>query len=149
MKLSLIKFARAVIAAVSIATPLAYAQLTIDVTTSSGRQIPLAIVAFNGEVSAPQNITPLIAADLARTGLFKMVATNTSPPLADTAPVNFIEWNQKGAEGVVVGNIAPLADGRFEVRFRLFDVAKQMQTASFSYTATATQLRATAHRIAD
>jgi TolB protein len=127
----------------------AFAQLTIDVTTSSGRQIPLAIVVFTGEASAPQNITPLVAADLARTGLFKMVPTNASLPLADSAPINFPEWNQRGAEGVVVGNIAPQTDGRFEVRFRLFDVAKQMQTASFSYMATATQLRATAHRIAD
>jgi TolB protein len=126
-----------------------YAQLTIDVTTSSGRQIPLAIVAFVGEASAPQNITPLVAADLTRTGLFKMVPTNVVFPLADSAPINYPEWNQKGAEGLVVGNIAPQPDGRFEVRFRLFDVAKQVQTASFSYMATATQLRATAHRIAD
>lgn len=131
------------------AASVSYAQLTIDVTTSSGRQIPLAIVAFAGEASAPQNITPLIAADLGRSGLFKMVATNNVPALSDAAPVNFPEWNQKGAEGLVVGNIAPQPDGRFEVRFRLFDVAKQTQTASFSYTATATQLRATAHRIAD
>ncbi len=131
------------------AASVSYAQLTIDVTTSSGRQIPLAIVAFAGEASAPQNITPLIAADLGRSGLFKMVATNNVPALSDAAPINFVEWNQKGAEGLVVGNIAPQPDGRFEVRFRLFDVAKQTQTASFSYTATATQLRATAHRIAD
>jgi TolB protein len=36
-----------------------------------------------------------------------------------------------------------------EVRFRLFDVAKQAQLASYSYVVAPTQLRATAHRIAD
>jgi TolB protein len=35
------------------------------------------------------------------------------------------------------------------VRFRLFDVAKQAQLASYSYVVAPAQLRATAHRIAD
>ena len=36
-----------------------------------------------------------------------------------------------------------------EVRFRLFDVQKSGQLASFSYVVAPAQLRATAHRIAD
>jgi TolB protein len=36
-----------------------------------------------------------------------------------------------------------------EVRFRLFDVQKQSQLASYSYVVAPAQLRATAHRIAD
>ena len=52
-----------------------YAQLTIDVTTSAGRQVPIAIVPFANEANAPQNITPLIAGNLSRTGLFRIVNT--------------------------------------------------------------------------
>jgi hypothetical protein len=39
----------------------AEAQLTINVETSSGRTLPIAIAPFAMEAEAPQNITPLIA----------------------------------------------------------------------------------------
>src|SRR5205814_6365479 len=52
-------------------------------------------------------------------------------------------------EALVIGKIEPGSDGRVEVRFRLFDVTKQGQLASYSYVVAPAQLRATAHRIAD
>jgi len=42
-----------------------------------------------------------------------------------------------------------LSEGRVEVRFRLFDVQKAAQLASYSYVVAPAQLRSTAHRIAD
>jgi len=125
------------------------AQLTIDITTSAGRQIPLAIVPFGNE-NANQNVTTVIGADLARSGLFKLVATNGATPLpTEPSQVNFPEWSGRGAEALVIGAMQAQPDGRIEVRFRLFDVARQVQLASFSYVIASTQLRATAHRIAD
>ena len=56
--------------------PPAQAQLIIDVTTSAGRQIPIALVPFANEATAPQNITPIIGNNLARTGLFSLVSLN-------------------------------------------------------------------------
>ena len=53
----------------------AHAQLTINVETSSGRQVPIAIAPFALEANAPQNITRLIAANLARSGMFRIVNT--------------------------------------------------------------------------
>ncbi len=127
----------------------ASAQLTIDITTSAGRQIPLAIVPFGNE-NVNQNVTTVIGADLARSGLFKLVATNGVTPLpTEPSQVNFPEWTGRGAEALVIGAMLAQPDGRIEVRFRLFDVARQVQLASFSYVIAATQLRATAHRIAD
>jgi len=128
----------------------AQAQLVIDVTLSGGRQIPVAIVPFAGEVDAPQNITPVIGADLTGTGLFKLsplagIAILPTEPSA----INFADWSARAVEALVIGTIAPMPDGRFEVRFRLFDVGKQSQVSSFVYTVGATQLRATAHKIAD
>jgi TolB protein len=63
--------------------------------------------------------------------------------------VNFADWTTRNAEALVIGKIEPASDGRVEVRFRLFDVAKQSQLASYSYVVAPAQLRATAHRIAD
>src|SRR5438045_1654932 len=53
-------------------TAAAHAQLTIDITTSGGRQIPIAIMPLAGETTQPQVISEVVAADLARTGLFRL-----------------------------------------------------------------------------
>lgn len=128
----------------------ARAQLTIDITTSGGRQIPVAILPFAGEAGLAQPVSPVVSADLGRTGLFRLVNTvGVSPLPTEPSEVNFVDWQARTAEALVIGKIESQADGRVEVRFRLFDVAKQSQLASFSYVVAPAQLRATAHRIAD
>jgi TolB protein len=129
---------------------LAHAQLTIDVTTSAGRQIPIAVVEFRGEAAAPQNFTPIIINNLARTGLFRIVNTGAISVLpTEPSEVNFVDWTTRQTDALLIGAINPQPDGRFEVRYRLFDVAKQTQIASGSITIGATQFRGTAHRVSD
>jgi TolB protein len=65
------------------------------------------------------------------------------------AQVNYGVWRGKGADAVVIGQVAAVPGGRFEVRFYLLDAIKRTQLAGFSYTITASQWRATAHQIAD
>jgi TolB protein len=72
-----------------------------------------------------------------------------SPIPTEPSEVNFVDWQARSSEALVIGKIEPQADGRLEVRFRLFDVQKQSQLASYSYVVAPAQLRATAHRIAD
>ena len=128
----------------------ARAQLTIDITTSGGRQIPIAVMPMSGEGSQPQSVSEVVGADLARTGLFRLVNTvGISPVPTEPSQVNFGDWTTRSAEALVIGKIEAQGEGRVEVRFRLFDVQKQAQLASYSYVVTPAQLRATAHRIAD
>src|SRR6185436_11465437 len=128
----------------------ARAQLTIDITTTGGRQVPIAVMPLAGDNAQPQSVGEVVGADLARTGLFKLVNTAGVTPLpTEPSQVNFPDWTARSAEALVIGKIEPATDGRVEVRFRLFDVAKQSQLASYSYVVAPAQLRATAHRIAD
>ena len=128
----------------------ARAQLTFDITTSGGRQIPIAVMPMAGESRQPQSVSEVVAADLSRSGLFKMVNTGGISPLpSEPSEVNFGDWTSRAAEALVIGKIEPQADGRLEVRFRLFDVQKSAQLASYSYVVAPAQLRATGHRIAD
>jgi TolB protein len=128
----------------------ARAQLTIDITTTGGRQIPIAIMPMAGEASQPQSVSEVVGADLARTGLFRLVNTiGISPIPTEPSEVNFPDWTARSAEALVIGKVDSLPEGRVEVRFRLFDVARQSQLASYSYVVAPAQLRATAHRIAD
>jgi TolB protein len=133
-----------------LAAAVSHAQLTIDITTSGGRQIPIAVMPLKGESAQPQAVSEVIAADLGRTGLFRLVNTvGISPTPTEPSEVNFTDWTARTAEALVIGKIEAQSEGRVEVRFRLFDVAKQSQLASYSYVVAPAQLRATAHRIAD
>jgi TolB protein len=128
----------------------ARAQLTIEIPTSPGRQIPIAVSSMAGESSQPQSVSEVVGSDLARSGLFKLVsASGVSPLPSEPSEVNFGDWSARGADALVIGKIQPQSDGRVEVRFRLFDVQKTSQLASYSYVVAPQQLRATAHRIAD
>ena len=49
----------------------------------------------------------------------------------------------------MIGSVSPLANGNWDVRFRLMDVLKQTQLTGFAYQVSAPQLRSTAHKIAD
>ena len=123
---------------------LAHAQLTIDITTSGGRQIPVAVVPFGNEDTV-QSVTPIISANLARSGLFKLIpTTGVSPPPTEPSEITFGDWTSRNAEALVIGSIRPAPGGQLDVRFRLFDVSRQVQLASFSYVVQASQLRATA-----
>ena len=58
-------------------------------------------------------------------------------------------WKQKGADSLVTGSVTPLADGRFDVRLRLWDVLRGQDLGGQSYAVAAADLRLSAHRISD
>jgi TolB protein len=58
-------------------------------------------------------------------------------------------WRQKGADSLATGSITRLADGRWDVRFRLWDVVKGQDLGGQGFAVTTGDLRLVAHRIAD
>jgi TolB protein len=134
-----------------LATPqLAWAALTIDVVGSGAQQIPIAIVPFRAEEGLAQQITPVVAADLARSGLFRMVDPGGMVPVPhEPEQINYPQWQARGADAIVIGTVAAMPDGRYDVRFRLMDGVKQTQLAGYAYLAPASDLRQIAHKIAD
>ena len=128
----------------------ARAALTIDIVGGGEKQIPVAIAPLTGEARLPYKISEIVAADLQRAGLFRMIDPGGITPMpTEPSEVRYGDWSSRGAEALVIGSITPTADGRFEVRFRLLDVQKQSQLAGFSYTIASAQTRNAAHRIAD
>ena len=130
--------------------PPALAALTIEIIGTGAKQIPVAIVPFRAEDGLSQKITPVIGSDLVRSGLIKLVdAGGVNPPPYEPQDINYGTWRTRGADAVVIGSVSPRSDGRYDVQFRLMDAQKQVQLAGFAYTASAAQLRLTAHKIAD
>jgi TolB protein len=133
-----------------LASCMARAQLTIEIVGGGATTIPVAIVPFANEGTYSLSVTQIVGNDLARSGLFKLVdAGGVNPRPARAEDVRYGDWTSRGADAVVVGSMTPQPDGRVEVRFFLLDVVKQSLLAGFTYVVAPTQLRATAHRIAD
>ena len=128
----------------------ARAALTIEIIGGGSNQIPIAIAPFASEDRLTGRITTVVGADLARSGLFRLVdAGGLASVPTEPGDVKYPDWRARGAEALAIGSVNSLADGRFEVRFRLIDVVKQTQLAGFSYVITPAQARATSHKIAD
>ncbi|MDQ3059891.1 MAG: Tol-Pal system beta propeller repeat protein TolB [Pseudomonadota bacterium] len=126
----------------------ALAQFRVEVSGVGMTQLPIAIATFQGEAQAPQKIGSIVKADLERSGMFRAVDTaglmadeNTRPDLAS--------WRQKGADAMVTGSVSPMADGRFDVRLRLWDVVRGLDLGGQSYTVSQADLRLSAHRVSD
>ncbi len=148
---NLIKLFNAVFLFALFAVPGAsHGALTIEIVGAGANQIPVAIAPFRAEDGLAQKLTPVIAADLARSGLFRMVDAGGMVPVPyEPEQVDFPQWRARGAEAVAIGSVTLQSDGRYDIRFRLMDVVKQTQLAGFVYYASAAQLRLTAHKIAD
>jgi TolB protein len=126
----------------------AFAQFRVEVSGVGLTQVPIAIATFRGEESAPQKIASIVQADLERSGQFR--AIESSGALMDEgARPEVSTWRQKGADALVTGSITRLADGRFDVRMRLWDVVRGQDLGGQSYAVVAGDLRLVAHRIAD
>ncbi len=127
--------------------PIAHAQLRIEISGVGSTQIPIAIAGFSNENLAPQQITAIIKADLSRSGMFKII--DTGDTISETTPVNYDDWKGRGANALVVGSVQKLADGRYDVRYKLYDTIKSSTLSGLSLTATAPRTRVLAHQIAD
>lgn len=126
----------------------AFAQFRVEVSGVGMTQLPVAVAPFRGEAQSPQKIGSIVKADLERSGLFRSIDAaglaadeNTRPDLAS--------WRQKGADAMVTGSVSALADGRFEVRLRLWDVVREQDLGGQSYTVAQSDLRLSAHRVSD
>ena len=126
----------------------ALAQFRVEVAGIGLTQMPVAIAPFRGDEFSPQKMGAIIQADLERSGQFRLMDAAGSG-LDENARPDMSPWRQKGADALAAGSITRLADGRYDVRFRLWDVVRGQDLGGQSYAVTVGDLRLAAHRIAD
>lgn len=126
----------------------AFAQFRVEVSGVGLTQLPIAVAAFRGDAQAPQKIGAIVRADLERSGMFRPVDTTGVTADENTRP-DLSAWRQKGADSMVTGSVTQLADGRYDVRLRLWDIVRGQDLGGQSYTVGAADLRLSAHRISD
>jgi len=129
-----------------LATP-AWSQFRVEISGVGANQVPIAIARFRDEDRTNQSLSAIVRADLERSGLFRSI---DAPSVLDevTQPA-LNEWRALAADALVGGSVSRLADGRYDVRFKLWDVVKGVELGGQSNAVDPADLRLAAHRIAD
>ena len=124
------------------------AQFRVEVTGVGMTQMPIAVAPFRGEGSSPQKLSAIVQADLERSGQFKAIDT-AGAAIDELSRPDWSGWRQRSADALVGGSVTRLADGRYDIRARLWDVVKAQDKSEFRDTVGAADLRQAAHRLAD
>jgi TolB protein len=138
--------------ALMLASVLAHAQLTIEITRGQENAVPIAIVPFGWESTgaAPFDVAEVIAADLQRSGRFSTLDRKDMIDRPSTGEqIRFQDWRYLKTDYITVGKLTPDGEGRFAAQFELFNVLNGQRLAGQRLTASADSMRALAHRIAD
>ena len=128
-------------------TNLAHAEFKVEISGVGITQIPIAVSDFRGQEASPQKIAGIITADLERSGQFK--SSPTGVLLDENSHPDFNTIKQNNIDAVLTGSITKLADGRFDIRYRLWDAVKTQDLGGQSFIAMPGDLRLVSHRIAD
>jgi TolB protein len=134
----------------------ARAQVRIDITGGQVKPIPIALSSLFGanaaDAQSGREIRNVIAADLERSGLFKVIEEGAYIQNAESmrsAPPRFVDWRQINAQALVHGVAEQQRDGRLRAEFRLWDVFGESQMEGRVFTTQQTNWRRVAHIIAD
>jgi TolB protein len=123
------------------------AQFRVEIAGVGATQTPITVAAFRDETLAGVAVSQVVRANLERSGVFRHVPT--TEPLDERSVVRLPDWRAKGADALVAGSVSRLADGRFDIRYKLWDTVKNEELLGRSTTVPAADLRLAAHRISD
>lgn len=139
----------------------AHAELEIDVRGATRNPMPIAIPEMIGSSGNfltkmigndyGDKIREVLAADLDRSGLFKILPDNSyieTLTSIDQQP-KFVNWQAIKAQALVQSQIVELPGDKIRVDFRLWDVASEQQLIGKSFTTTKNNWRRISHVVAD
>lgn len=135
-------------AALLLGSAVVQAQLRIQIEGVGATQIPIAVANFAGDDTSSQEIPQIVRDDLTNSGAFRVVDAGAAG-LSETSSVDLPGWKSRGADALVAGSVARSADGRYTVRFKLYDSVKQTDLGGLELTAPSNNMRLSAHRISD
>jgi len=125
----------------------ASAQFRLEISGVGATQIPVAIAPLRGDGAGGVALAPIVRADLERSGAFRTLAP--AQQLDERAALPQQELRAAGADALLAGSTTRLADGSFDIRYKLWDVVRAQEHFARATTVLAGDLRLAAHRIAD
>ena len=130
----------------------ASAQLTVQILRGLAESVPIAVVplAWDAPGEMPLDIARTVHADLERSGRFRPLPRSQlleSPHAA--GEVDTADWRMLKVDYVLVGRLAPMPDGRYEVRYELVSVANGQRLLGTTMPVDRNALKLASHRISD
>ncbi len=125
----------------------AWGQFRVEISGVGATRLPIAIAPFREEDRWGVALSQVVQADLERSGLFRTLPA--AGGLDERSTVDLAAWRGQGADALVAGSVRRLADGRFDVRYKLWDAVKGEELLGRSQVVQAPDLRLAAHRVAD
>lgn len=141
-----------IVSAAALLAPRSEAQLTVQILRGMAESVPIAIVplAWDSPEGAPWDVAKTVHADLERSGRFRPLPRSQMLEKPRTAAeVDPADWRMLKVDYVLVGRLAPLPDGRFDVRYELVSVANGERLLGLSMPADRNALKLASHRISD
>lgn len=139
---------RFLIACLTLLVAPAMAQFRVEVTGVGMTQMPIVVVPFKGEAQALHKPAAIVLANLERSGQFRGIDP-AGVALDELSRPDWSAWRQRSADALLTGSISRLADGRYDLRARLWDVVKGQDQGDYRDTVAAADLRQAAHRLSD
>ena len=129
--------------------------LRLEITEGVIEPLPFAVPEFVADTAQGtqygRDISRVIAADLAGTGLFREIPQGAfiSAVSDFSAPVAFADWKAINAQALITGAVT-LEDGRLVVRFRVYDVFSNAELGTgLQFAGPPDSWRRMAHKVAD
>ena len=134
----------------AVASP-SYSELIIRVTQGNDQPTKIAIAPIAmGGVQSSEDVSAIVEADLARSGLFAPMERRDMLAFPSSASeVYYRDWRLLGAEYLVAGNLSSIAQGRYQIEFSLLNVSGQKTVFTHKVSGTINQMRDLAHLISD
>ena len=126
----------------------ASAQLTGVVTGTGLSTLPVIVPKFENEALLPRSVSDVVRDDLQRSGLFSLVDIGQAT-LPESQMPDLNGLRTRGADAALTATVVSQSDGRYEIRFRLFDTQKQVELGAQALRMAPNQNRLIGHRIAD
>ncbi len=129
----------------------ANAELRIVVDGGVEEPTNIAVVPFgwDGDNALAENISAIVANDLRRSGMFKLMNEENMLSSPETqAQIFFRDWRISGNDFMLVGSMKPTANG-VKATVELFDILTEKKIWSQTIDSSGSDLRDIAHYIAD
>ena len=129
----------------------AQAVLEIEITQGVASAIPIAIVAFSGDVyTEPEAIEKIVQDDLRRSGLFNVLEKQRFPQvITDPLQLKYALWRDTGVESLLLGKITHTGGDQYRIEFQLFDLIRQQRLLGNAISASDKDVRKVGHKISD
>jgi TolB protein len=106
---------------------------------NTNSKLTIFISPLRGEFSAPQKPSAIVGADLDRSSQFNVVASDVI--VDETERPDFSSDSLEGVNVIFTGSVNRLADGKYDLRIRLWDVLGSRDLSAISYVVNSADMR--------